>query len=176
MRSLLSPLPTLFPRPTSRHLSHQDVRSRRSSLRVAPKIRNHSPYSSVAEACQVPSCPPRSDWLVKDSLRLPLPRPLSVQGIVASLSRLGRSLAVELASVATTATPDVIAVSESHLSKRRNELFGIYLLVRCLLRSPLCLLTQALSSRPELVQRSATITAPLPRLQKYRAVCVHYVR
>ena len=107
LRSLLSPLPTLFPRPTSRHLSLQDVRSRRSSLCVVLKTRIHFPCSSVAEAYQGLSCPPRLDWLVLDSQRLPLPRPLSAERIVANLSRLGRCLAVELAAVASAATPDV---------------------------------------------------------------------
>ena len=36
---------------------------------------------------------------------VPLPRPLSPEGIVANLSRLGRGLAVELAAVASAATP-----------------------------------------------------------------------
>ena len=39
-----------------------------------------------------------------DSYRLPLPRPLSAQGIAANLSELGRGLTVELAAVATAAT------------------------------------------------------------------------
>ena len=113
LRSLPSPLPTLFPRPTSRRISLQDVRSRRSSLCVVPKTRIHFPCSSVAEAYQGLSCPPRLDWLVLDSWRLPLPRRLSAQGIVASLSRLGRGLAVELAAVASATTPGVPADSES---------------------------------------------------------------
>ena len=92
---------------TSRHLSLQDVRSRLI----------HFPCSSVAEAHQGLSCPPGLDWLVLDSQRLPLPRTLSAQGIVANLS-----------------------------------------------------------SRHELVQRSATTTAPLPCLQNLRAVCVHCVQ
>ena len=48
-----------------------------------------------------------------DSKELPLPRSLSAQGILANLSRLGRGLAVELAAVASAATPDVTADSES---------------------------------------------------------------
>ena len=48
-----------------------------------------------------------------ESSRLQLPHPPSAQGIVATLSRLGRSLAVELASVASAATPDATVDSES---------------------------------------------------------------
>ena len=43
-RHQLSPLPTLFPQPMSRHLSLHDVRSRRNSLCVAPKTRIHFPW------------------------------------------------------------------------------------------------------------------------------------
>ena len=62
---------------------------------------------------------------------------------MANLSRLGRGLAVELAGVASAATPDVGADS-AQLSQLRNELFWIHLLVRCLPRSPLCLLDSSL--------------------------------
>ena len=48
-----------------------------------------------------------------DSWRLPLPHPLFAQGSVASQSRLGRGLAVELATVASAATPGATADSES---------------------------------------------------------------
>ena len=51
-----------------------------------------------------------------------------------------------------------LLILSSHLSQLRNELFGVHLLVRCLPRSLLCLLTQALSSRPE----HPTTAAPLP--------------
>ena len=89
----------------------KDVRSRRSSLCVVPKTRIYFPCSSVAEAYQGLLCPPRLGWRLLDSWRLPLPRPLSAQRIVANLSRLGRGLAVELAAVASAATPDVTADS-----------------------------------------------------------------
>ena len=56
-----------FTRPTSRHLSLQDARSRRSSLFVVSTTRIHFPCSLVAEACQGLSCPPRLDWHVLDS-------------------------------------------------------------------------------------------------------------
>ena len=58
------------------------------------------------------------------------------------------------------------------LSQLRNELFWIHFLVRRhsrSLMSLLFLLTQASSSRPEFVQRSATNAAPVPRLQSMRA-------
>ena len=46
LTSLLPPLPILFPRPTSRRLSLQGARLRRSSLCVVPKIRTHPPYTN----------------------------------------------------------------------------------------------------------------------------------
>ena len=52
-------------------------------------------------------------WLVLGSSRLPLRHPPSAQGVVATLSTLGRGLAVELAAVACAATPEVTADSES---------------------------------------------------------------
>ena len=64
LRSLPLPLPTLFPRPTSGHLSLQDVRSRRSSLCVVPKTRIQL-FSGGR--LQDLSCPPSFDWLVLDS-------------------------------------------------------------------------------------------------------------
>ena len=49
----------------------------------------------------------------RDAVPTHLAHPLSAQGILANLSRLGRRLAVELAVVASAATPDVTADSES---------------------------------------------------------------
>ena len=48
-----------------------------------------------------------------DSSRLPLPHPPSAQGTVATPSRLGRGLDVELAAVASAATLGATADSES---------------------------------------------------------------
>ena len=48
-----------------------------------------------------------------DLLRLTLPHPLSVQGTVASLTRLGRDLVADFAVVALAATLDALVGSES---------------------------------------------------------------
>ena len=111
--SLLSLLPILFPRPTSRRLSLQGVCSRRSSLCVVPKTRTHSLCSSTVEAVPNLSYPPRLDWLVLDLLRLTLPLPLSAQGTVANLTRLGRDLVADFAVVALAAMLDASVDSES---------------------------------------------------------------
>ena len=108
-----TPLPNLFPRPKSRRLSLQGVRSRRSSLCVVPKIRTHSPYSSTVEAFPNLSYPPSLDWFVLDLLLPTLPHPLFAQGTVASLTGLGRDLVADFAVVALAATLEVTVDSES---------------------------------------------------------------
>ena len=114
LRSLLSPLPILIPRSTSRRLSLQDVRPRRSSLCVVPKIRTHSLCSSTVEAFPNLLCPPRLDWLVLDLLLLTRrPHSLSTQSTVASLTRLGRHLVADFAVVALAAMLDATVGSVS---------------------------------------------------------------
>ena len=113
LRSLLSLLPIFFPRPTSRHLSLQGAHSRRSSLYVVPKIRTHSPCSSKVEAFPNLSYPPMLDCSALDLLRPTLLLPLSVQGSVASLTRLGRDLVADFAVVALAAMLDATVDSES---------------------------------------------------------------
>ena len=68
--------------------SLQGVLSRRSSLYVVPKIRTHSPYSSTVEDFPKPFVS-KLDWFVLDLLRPTLPIPLSAQGTVVSLTKLG---------------------------------------------------------------------------------------
>ena len=99
---------------------------------VVPKRRIHFLCFPVAEAYQGLSCAPRLGWRVLDSWQLPLPRPLSAQGIVANLSRLGGVLAVELAAVASAATPDVtadspflISVSCSNAESQQGMVLGL---------------------------------------------------
>ena len=107
-----------------------------------------------------------------DSSRLPLPDPPSAQGTVATPSRLGeRGLVADFAVVALATTLGATADAESQLSQLRNELF----LVRRHSRSLLCLLTQALSSRPELVpairDNYHTVTMIAKSARSVRALC-----
>ena len=113
LRSLLSLLPILFPRPTSGRLSLQGVCSRRSSLYVVPKIRTHSLCSSTVEL-------PKNFESTKvglaraDLLRLTLPLPLSAQGTGANLTRLRRDLVADFAVVALAAMLDATVDSEPY--------------------------------------------------------------
>ena len=97
---------------TSRHLSIQDAHSRRSSLYVVPKIRIHSPCSSTVEAFPNLSYPPKLDWFALELLRPTLLLPLSAQGTVASLTKLGRDLVADFAVVALDAMLDATVDSE----------------------------------------------------------------
>ena len=92
------------------HGPRQDI-SRSKNVRAScPKRRIHFLCFPVAEAYQGLSCAPRLGWRVLDSWQLPLPRPLSAQGIVANLSRPWRSpLLLTLLLFASAATPDVTA-------------------------------------------------------------------
>ena len=88
-------------------------RSRRSSLCVVPKTRIHFPCFSAAESCQGPFCPPRLGLARARFVAATTAAPTVCGRDVATLSRLGRGLAVEFAAVASAATPELTADSES---------------------------------------------------------------
>ena len=114
LRSLLSPLPILLSTVhVETSLDPGCTLTTKFSVRRAQDTNSLSVFFSGGGFPKPFVSTPRLDWLVLDLLRLPRPHPLSAQGTVANLTRLGRDRVADFAAVALAAMLDATVGSVS---------------------------------------------------------------